>query len=204
LQGYYASRDMGLAVQGKLGASKRLGYHVMVGNGTGVANEVDSRKKVAGAVQVSVTSALTVEAYGDFEDRANNSDRTTFRGLAGYSTERLRAGLEYVQQTRDQSAGGSIDLRLISGFATGQVGTSVWLVGRVDRIMDPGATAGRPYIPFDGSTSSTFILAGVEYRPNDKVAFTPNVEVIVYDAPDGGGPTPDTDIVPRLTFNYKL
>ncbi len=204
LQGFMSSRDMGLAVQGKLGAERRLGYHVMVGNGTGTLNEVDARKKVAGSVQFNLTSKLVVEAYGDFEDRANNSDRVTFRGFGGYKVDRARAGIEYVQQTRDQPSGGSVDLRVVSGFAAGQVADRVWLVGRVDRTMDAGTSGGKPYLPIDGGEPSTFILAGVEFLSASGISFTPNVEVVVYDAPDGGGPTPDTDVVPRVTFMYKF
>jgi hypothetical protein len=204
LQGFYGSRDMGLAAQGKFGESKRLGYHVMVGNGTGTLNELDSRKKVSGELQYSTAGGFVVEGYADFEDRPENSDRTTFRGMAGYKSDKARAGVEYVQQTRDLTAGGSMDLRLVSGFGTAKVGAKVWIVARVDHALDAGAKAGRPYIPIDGSTTSTFILGGVEFRSSDAVTFTPNVEIVTYGAPDGGGPTPDTDIVPRITFMVKF
>ncbi|HEX5131341.1 MAG TPA: hypothetical protein VFX92_02510 [Candidatus Krumholzibacteria bacterium] len=202
LQGFYSSRDMGLGATGKFG--KRLGYHVMVGNGTGTNNEIDSRKKAAGSLRFFLTEAFVAEVYGDFEDRADDMDRTTFRGFVGYKAEKLRAGLEYAQQTRDQPNADSYDLRVVSGFGCGKVSDRVWLVGRVDRIMDPGASKpGAPYFPMDSAVSSTFVLAGVEFEARENITFTPNVEFVAYDEPDGGGPAPDNDIVGRVTFMFK-
>ncbi|MDH4036457.1 MAG: hypothetical protein OEX18_00880 [Candidatus Krumholzibacteria bacterium] len=204
LQGFYGSRDMGLAAQGSLGASKKLGYHVMVGNGTGTRNELDGRKKISGEARYSFTSALVAEVYADYEDRAGNTDRVTLRGFLGYKKEKFRAGAEYVQQTRDQENADSYDLGVISGFAAGQVAEKVWLLGRVDRAMDPGASKpGAPYFPMTSEVPSTFILAGVELVARENITFTPNVEVALYDAPEDGSPTPKNDVVARVTFMYK-
>lgn len=202
--GFYSSRDAGIGAAGKFGEAGRVGYHVMVGNGSGTSHETNSGKKVAGAVQVHLTSALVAEAYGDFEDRPEDTDRMTVRGFLGYKAERARAGVEYTQQTRDRSDGTSFDLKIVSGFVTGRVGEKVWLLGRVDRSMEPGASnPGRPYIPMDASVASTFVLAGVEFVARENITFTPNVEAVVYDEPDGGGEAPADDIVGRLTFNFK-
>jgi hypothetical protein len=204
LQGFYGSRDMGLAAAGTVGAAQKLGYHVMVGNGTGTRNELDGRKKISGAVRYSFTKALVAEVYADYEDRRGNTDRVTLRGFLGYKTEKFRAGAEYIQQTRDQENAASYDLGVVSGFAAGQVAEKVWLVGRVDRAMDAGASKpGAPYFPMTSAVPSTFILAGVELLARDNITFTPNVEVALYDSPDGGGAAPKDDIVGRVTFMYK-
>ena len=204
LQGFYSSRDMGVAASGTIGSAKKLGYHVLLGNGSGTVNEIDGRKKASGAVRYQFTKALVAEVYGDYEDRGYSNDRMTFRGSLGYKTEKFRAGAEYAQQTRDKSDGTSYDLKVVSGFATGQVAQKAWLVGRVDRAMDPGASSpGKPYFTMTGSVASTFVLAGVEFRPREDVTFTPNVEMAFYDSPDGGGEKPKDDIVARLTFMFK-
>lgn len=204
LQGIFSSRDMGLGVTGMLGEAEKFGYHVMVGNGTGTLNEQDSRKKVSAAARFFPTAALAFEVYGDFEDRPDGTDRTSFRGFLGFKNDKARAGVEYTQQTRDRSDGTSFDLKIVSGFVTGKVGEKVWLVGRVDRNMEPGASnPGRPYILMDSSVASTFVLAGVEFVARENITFTPNVEAVVYDEPDGGGAAPTDDIVARVTFNFK-
>jgi hypothetical protein len=206
--GFGGSRDIGLGVTGWLLDESKLGYHVMVANGNGLLNEQDAEKRVSGSLRYRFTKTFSVEAYGDFEPRAHNTDRTTFRGFAGYKGERARAAVEYDQQTRELTDGGSYDLRVVSGFIAGQVAAKVWLLGRVDRRMDadpgyaPDTAPGRPYLPYDSSVSNTFLLAGVELRARDNVVFTPNVEVILYDEPDDGGPAPEDDVVARVTFMF--
>ncbi|HEU4363952.1 MAG TPA: hypothetical protein VFT13_00655 [Candidatus Krumholzibacteria bacterium] len=209
MAGFGGSRDVGLAVTGAVLAENRLGYHIMLANGNGLLNEQDGEKRISGSLRYQLSGTLSVEMYGDFEDRPDNSDRVTFRGFAGYRAEKARAGVEYVQQTRDQPSGGSYDLRVVSGFVTGKVAEKVWLVARVDRHLDadPNYSAasppGRPYFPWDASVTSTFVLAGMELVARENVTFTPNVEATVYDAPDGGGPDPADDIVARVTFMFK-
>ena len=204
VQGMYSSRDMGIGVTGMLGEAGKLGYHVMVGNGAGTSNEQDQGKKISGAARIFVTETIAAELYGDYEDRPYHTDRTTFRGFFGYRAEKVRAGVEYNQQMRDRSNGTSYDLKLVSGFVTGQVAEKVWLVGRVDRALEAGASkAGGAYLPMDSSVPSTFVLAGVEFMARDKISFTPNVEAVVYDKPDGGGEAPTNDIVARLTFHFE-
>jgi hypothetical protein len=209
IAGFGGSRDLGLGVTGAFLEDDRLGYHVMVANGNGLQNEQNSGKRVAGSLRFHLTGTLSCEVYGDFEDRPHDGDRVTFRGFAGYRGANARAGVEYVQQTRDQSSGGSLDLRVVSGFLTGKVAGKVWLVGRVDRHLDadpgysPSSAPGRPYIPYNSSVSNTFVLAGVELRARDNITFTPNLEAVVYDDPDDGGPAPADDIVGRVTFMFK-
>lgn len=207
--GFGGSRDIGLAVTGALLDENRLGYHVMVANGNGLQNEQDAGKRVSGSLRYRLTETLSVEAYGDFEDRPEHSDRVTFRGFAGFRAEKARAGFEYTQQTRDRLVGGSYDLRVVSGFVTGKAADRVWLVGRADRYLDtdpnyaPASAPGRPYFPRDASVKSTFVLAGVELVARDNVTFTPNVEATIYDDADGGGPAPADDLVARVTFMFK-
>jgi hypothetical protein len=209
LAGFGGSRDIGLGATGWLLEGSQLGYHVMVANGNGLLNEQDAEKRVSGSLRYRFTKAFSVEGYADFEPRSYNTDRTTFRGFAGYKSESFRAAVEYDQQTRNLTDGGSYDLRVVSGFVAGQVAKKVWLVGRVDRHMDedtgytPGSAPGRPYLPYDSSVKNTFLLAGVELKARDNVAFTPNVEMILYDAPEDGGPTPEDDVVARVTFEFK-
>jgi hypothetical protein len=207
--GFGGSRDIGLSLVGAVLEENRLGYHFMVANGNGLLNEVDAEKRISGSLRFMLTKALSLEAYGDFEDRPDNSDRMTFRAFAGYRGESARAGVEYVQQTRDQSVGDSYDLRLVSGFAVGKIAKKVWLVGRVDRHLDAdpnyaaSSAPGRPYLPYDSSVKNTFVLAGVELVARDNITFTPNVEAVIYDDRADGSPAPADDVIGRVTFMFK-
>lgn len=204
LQRFGSSRDMGVAVTGAFGEGKKLGYHVMGGNGSALQGETDSKKKVMGAIRFWVTPEFVVEVYGDYEDRDLDGDRKTGHAFAGYKAKKMRAGVEYVEQKRS-AVGEDVDIRIASGFITGAVSEKMWLYGRVDRTMDPNPEASKiVYLPMDPSVATTFVLAGFEYRVTEGVTFSPNVEIVVYDAPEDNSPTPDTDVMPRFTFACKF
>lgn len=209
VSGFGGSRDIGVGVTGSFLADDRLGYHVMVGNGAGLLNEQDIDKRVSGSLHYRFANGVSLEGYADYEPRDGHTDRATFRGFAAYQADRFRASVEFDDQNRQAGAGGSYDLRTVSGFVAAGVTGKVWLVGRVDRHMDadpaysPAAAPGRPYLPYDASVSNTFVLAGVEFQTASGVAFSPNVEMVLYDDPDGGGPAPDNDVIGRFTFVFS-
>ncbi len=205
LQRLGASRDMGIAAVGAFGESKKIGYHVMAGNGNSQAGETDAKKKGYLGLRFRPTAAWAVEAYADYEDRVGSGDRQTVHGFVGYKKEKLRAGVQYIRQLRKET-GEDIELSILSAFLTGAISDKTWLFGRVDLNMDanPGGDD-IAYIPFDESASNTFILVGVDYWMRETVGFSPNVEVVVYDEPDTAGlPTPDTDVIPRFTFHFTF
>lgn len=210
LQGFGPSRDIGIGAQGAFGARKRVGYHALIANGNGTKSETDKGKKAMGALNVRPTDELVLEVYADYEDRTNDADRTTVQAFAGYQAARLRAGLQWTEQTRNV-VGDDLDLTIYSGFVAVQAVEKMWVFGRVDRDDDPNPDGGKiAYLPFDETAPNTFVVAGLDWtlweETNDKGKVTadahiiPNVEAIFYDEPDGGGPAPDDDVVPRLTF----
>jgi hypothetical protein len=203
LQRFCSSRDMGIAGQGTFGSEKTLGYHAMVANGNGTSGETNAKKKGYAALRFR-PSSWAVEAYADYEDRVGSGDRITYHGLIGYKTDRFRSAVQYVQQNRKET-GEDVELRIVSAWVTGEVRENMWLVGRVDRNLDANPEGSSvAYIPFDPTAPNTFVLAGLDWWVRDTVGFSPNVEVVVYDDPDGGGPTPDTDVIPRLTFHMTF
>jgi len=204
LQGMSTSRDGGIAAAGDFGAHKVVGYHVMVGNGAAVGAETNTKKKVMGALRVRPAAHVVLEGYGDYEDRINSGDRVTYFGFAGYQADHLHAGLQYAKQTRRET-GEDVDLRIVSGFVTGSVSEKLWLYGRVDRNMDPNPQGDSiAYLPFASVSSNTLFIGGLDFAVAEGVNLMPNIEVIKYDSPDGGGATPDTDVMARLTFQGKF
>jgi hypothetical protein len=210
LQGLGGSRDLGVGAQGAFGASKRVGYHVLVADGSGTKSETDKGKKAMGSVNVRPNERFVIEGYADYEDRTNDADRTTVQAFAGYQAPKLRAGAQWTKQTRN-TVGEDVELTIYSGFVAAQATEKMWVFGRVDRNEDPNPDGEKiNYLPFADTAANTFVVAGLDFalwqETNDKgkliadARLVPNVEAVFYDAPDGGGPTPDDDIVPRLTF----
>jgi hypothetical protein len=214
LQGYGTARDLGLGVQGAFGAGRRAGYHALLANGSGTKSETNTKKKVMGAVSLRPSSETVVEIYADYEDRVGEPDRATYQAFAGYRSARLRAGAQYALQIRN-TTGDDLELGVVSGFVTGAVSRSVWLIARVDRQMDPNPSGEKiPYLPFDSEAANTFVLAGIDWvlweEKNDSgrlvadAHVVPNVEMVLYDDPETGGERPDTDVVPRVTFAFRF
>ncbi len=197
-----SSRDFGLAAKGKFGVQKKGFYHAMVGNGSSTRSETNSGKKLALAVGYELAPGLTFEAYGDFEERPGRSNRYTGQGFLGYKTETWRAGGQFVHQTRQKSVGED-ELEIVSAFGAIKLGPRVWGFARVDRALDalPGAS-GISYLPISEASEFTFFLLGVDVAPHEQVHLMPNVEIVTYDDPGAGIATPDTDVIPRVSFFY--
>jgi hypothetical protein len=156
------------------------------------------------SLRVRPADKFVLEAYGDYEDRVGSADRVTYFGFAGYQTDRLRAGAQYAQQTRNET-GEDVELRILSGFLAASVSEKLWAFGRIDRNMDPSpGGASIQYIPFDPTAANTFFVGGLDFVVADGVNLMPNLEVVVYDEPEAGGETPDTDVIARLTFQGKF
>ena len=116
----------------------------------------------------------------------------------------MRLGVQYAQQTRQVDGGDDQSLSLASVFFVTKVAKKTNLFARVDRQFDPNPKGNKiSYIPFDKTAKSLFFVAGLDFTPIETVHLMPNVELVKYDENDAGV-TPDTDIIPRLTFYYKF
>lgn len=205
LQRLGSSRDMGIAAMGTFGSSKKLGYHAMVGNGNAQVGETDAKKKAYAGLRLRPTEAWAIEAYADYEDRVDSGDRQTYHGFVGYKGQKLRGGVQYISQTRNET-GPDVELEILSAFLAKAVSDKTWLYARVDRNFDANPEGEKiAYIPFDPTAPNYFVLAGIDWWVRDNIGFSPNVEMVFYDEPETAGlPTPDTDIIPRFTFHFTF
>jgi len=204
LQKMAGSRDFGLALKGRLDAADRVRYHVMLANGNGNADETNKQKKVMAALAVWLTDALVVEGYADYDGRPDHESRWTWQGFAGWQGERARLGLQFAHRVQQQTAGPDLAWDLVSAFAAAAVADRVWLFGRADTVSDPNPeVVDNDYLPFAPDASSTLLLAGVDWAVSPQFHVMPNVEVVTYDAADGGA-DPDTDVLPRVTVFYRF
>ncbi|MFQ5708349.1 MAG: hypothetical protein ACE5HO_12910 [bacterium] len=195
-----SSRDFGVAVKGSFGGDKQVAYHFMFSNGSSTGSETNEGKKVALSLGYRLTKELSVEVYGDFEERPGASDRYTAQGFLTYQTARWRAGAQLVHQTRQQ-VGDNAQLQLASAFAAAQVREELWAFVRFDRSFDPIPEGPKvSFVPFDGTAKLNFLLLGADYRPHKQVHLMPNVELAFYDSVNGE--RPNADVIPRFTFYY--
>ncbi|MFQ5720461.1 MAG: hypothetical protein ACE5IK_13015 [Acidobacteriota bacterium] len=200
LQRLGSSRDTGVAVKGRFGTGDRFGYHLMVGNGSGTRGETDDGKKVMAALSFRPAESWSIEAYADTENRPGHANRTTYQASIGQRHDRYRWGALYARQNRETGPGEDLGLDLVSVFGVVKLKDRLTLLGRIDRMFDPNPEGDKiPYIPFDPSARSTFVLVGLDFAVRPSVSFIPNIETVFYDTP-GSSPDPDTDVIARFTF----
>jgi len=60
-----------------------------------------------------------------------------------------------------------------------------------------------PFIPFDPTAESTFLVAGVDWQPVKDISFIPNIEYVKYEQ-NSDGVTPGSDLIGRITFFWKF
>jgi hypothetical protein len=197
-----SSRDFGLAAKGNIDHEGDLKYHLMLSNGSGTKNEIDKGKSALLSIPWSPTEQLTFEGYGEYADAEGIENAYTLRFFGGYQLESFRIGMEYTDQTLKQTDESDVKRRVFSAFVSADVMEQVALFLRVDRMFDPNFAGSKiAFIPFDPTTKSTFILAGVEWTPIKDVFFTPNIEYIAY-GQNSDGETPGDDLFGRVTFYW--
>jgi len=205
LQKWSSSRDFGLALKGSLLKDDKMEYHLMIANGGSEKNETNKGKKVFGAVSYHFSKNFFVEVYADWNDNAGNNSYSgwkTFQGFAGYETKNYKLGLQIARQIRKPYGSEEFTMDAASVFGIFNFAKQAKVFARIDRMFDANPEGHEiSYLPFDNSAGSTLYILGLDYSPASAVHFMPNIELISYDKNNSGN-TPDTDIVPRVTFFY--
>ena len=195
LQGV-ASRDTGLAVSGALNASGSLAYRAMWAAPVDFGKDSNGNDRVMGALTWSPSDTWTFDFFADHEPRDGPYDRRTLQAFAAWQDERLRWGLLYANQDRENDP----PLELASAYAVLNVTQDHAAVLRIDRLIEPSPKGdGIDYLPFDPSAPATALFAGWEYRFDKHFRLTPNTVVVRYDRNDAGV-RPETDVHLRLTL----
>lgn len=199
LQRLGSSRDFGVALKGQFDGSGKVKYHAMLGTGSGTKGETNQGKKGQVSIGFYPTKHFTLEIYGDYEDRPDQTDRSTFQAFAVWQGERGRVGLQAARQRREVEDD-TLYLDLMSVFGVLQTHPRAAFLARYDRMFDPNPDAGKiSYLPMDPLAKSNLLLAGVDFQLHDQFHLIPNVEYVFYDDVDDGA-TPDDDLAIRLTF----
>lgn len=208
LMKYGSSRDFGLAVKGKLGASKKAYYHVMFANGASNKSETNKQKKIMGSLGLWLTDKILVEGYADYDGRPDDKSRNTLQGFVAYKTAKARLGVQVAYQNRKMGSGAAdVNSTIWSVFGAAKVADKTTAFARVDGNSDP-VVGGESisYIPFDETAKPLFIVGGLDFQLAAGVHMMPNVEMVSYSAVDAAakGTAPDSDVMPRVTFYYKF
>ncbi len=204
LQRIAGTRDFGISAQGSFDAAKRVRYNAQIGNGAGTRNETNKGKKASVALGFYPGGGWVLEVYGDFENRPNDTDRTTYRLFGGIEQKWGRVGVEAGRQARDTASGDSQDLDFASAWAVFALSEKWSLLVRADHMFDPNPEGDRiPYLPFATNADSTLIIFGLDYRVAKGLSLIPNVEYVTYGEAEVGS-DPGDDVIARLTFAYQL
>jgi hypothetical protein len=176
----------------------------MFGNGAGDGAETNEGKKAMLSLSLRPTDALVFEIYGDFEDRPDSTDRTTYQAFAGWKGARSRYGLQYAWQDRDATTGPGESVSVASLFGIWDVSGKSSLIARYDRSFDGYPDADRiPYLPIANDTEFDLAILGWDYRLRRQISLMPNIEYVLYRA-TGGVPAPDDDLYGKLTLYYQF
>lgn len=165
-RGIVGSRDFGLRLDGPLGRTGAVRYSVMLANNNAVSPETDPYKRVYGQLHAAPSDRLTLVLGGDYAGYGDERERAgRLSAFAGYSTERVRLGLEgywyrltFAEGSDRTDIGGSL-------FGIVQVAPEWDLLVRLDRGRDETG---------EDDLYETFLLGGVAYRPHPNVALIPN------------------------------
>ena len=188
------SRDTGIFFKGSL--NQALRYRLMVGTGAEFGAESGDGKNAMAALNWQLNDHWMLDFYMDSERRPGPNDTLTAQVFAGYQSDELRFGAQYIYRDRESQGPGE----LASAFVVRNAGYKSRLIGRIDRIMEPSPKGDNiSYIPFDPNSRATMFLAGWEYRVSDQFRVTPNTILISYDLNDGGV-RPESDFFLRLTL----
>jgi len=209
-----ASRDFGLALDGKL-ASDKIFYTFMLGNNSGNKSEIDRFKSIYSLIgfkpsdnfifTLSYTYHFLKKSI-DFYDTTGtgkllNNDNSLLTFFGGYKVEnKFSCGFELFYQTLNNrfNSGTSLDTYHSYGatfFVDYYLNDKFSLTGRVDY-----------YEPNDHSKATNdkriyYIFSG-NYKLNKNIFISPNVLMESYDKL-ASGKTIKTGITPRITFYWK-
>ena len=190
------SRDTGISLSGPLNGTGTVSYRAMVGAGIEFGNESGDGQRWMGALTWRPKTNWMVDLYADHDKLSGPFDRTTLQAFAGYDSDRLRAGVQYSYQDRQNDP----PVELASAFVVRPLDSGQTLIARIDHLLEPSPRGDDiDYLPIDPSARATLFFAGVEFRFGPHIALTPNTVVISYDRNDEGF-RPETDVHLRLTL----
>ena len=221
------SFDLGVALQGRFDKEANYGYDLMVGNGNGDVPENDKYKWFYGDLWAKFfDKKLTVSLYGDYErlnwEKNWHHSRNMIKAFVGYTNKGFSIGAEgFMNKGKkdvigiSSQASDTLDATALglSVFArTNIVAGKVAAFARADFFNPDNKYDNQKYMRYQGfssrfeaNTKETFMTAGIDFTPIDRVHIIPNVWYNSFKGQQAnlvGAEKRDYDLVYRITFNY--
>lgn len=197
------STDFGLAIKGNFDKEKKLGYHVMLGNGKGIKGEDNSGKKGYLSLFAKPAKGLLVEAYGDFESVDEHPNKFLTHIFVGYQVTMFRLGFLASYRLGAAKDGEKIMAGSFFGSIV-LVEDKLAFVARFDQLLNPNPNGNKiSYLPYNSKAPSSTIFLALDCHLASDIQIMPNVVTIIYGKPESGE-KPNMELVPRLTLYYKF
>jgi hypothetical protein len=215
LRGIVPSRDLGIALRGKIDGEGMFNYWLMLANNAGQKPEGDKFKRFYLNIQVKPSKAFQITAYADYAGapevndpastavpKATVSNATlTYAGFVNYKEpDKFNLGVEAFMRSK---ANGMTDA---SGALTSLKTLGVTVFGSVN--FNPDLALVARYDLFDPNTDSNskgdarnYIIVGLDCKPDKNVSIIPNVQIETYESIPNG-PSFDASVTGRVTFFY--
>jgi len=211
-----SSRDFAISLKGRFDSEGVFKYWIMVGNNSSSKPELDKYKRFYFHFQLTPIRQLTATLYADLKMKPDIEDPTSISNtpatvsnndlvyalFIGYKEKnKYTFGLEgFLNQGQNgMISNGSLKDKTgmgISVFASYNFINELGLVGRYD-YYDPNTDPG-----IKGDSRNWFIFS-LNFQPDEKVTFSPNVVVETYESLPNGRSI-DASITPRITFFYTF
>lgn len=208
-RGLRSSSDSGIRLTGLFTSDGRIGYNLMLGNGTGARAESDKYKVVYMNIWTKLfKQQLYLELFQDYNEAPGNRSIYSTKGLVAWQTANYTLAAELVNQIRNGFGydNENINFLGLSVFAhTDILPGQLRVFGRYDSYnpdvdFHPKHYEPEAITPFD----EQFITFGFDYIPLKNIHVMPNIWINSYKNKVGGQVTPDTEVVARLTCNVIL
>ena len=216
LRGIVPSRDLAVALKGKIDSEGMFKYWLMIGDGTGNKPETDKYKRFYGHLQFTPIKQLTATLYADLKARPNIDDPTsttnppetvanndlTYALFLGYKEKDTYSfGAEAFLTQRQNGMVTNGELANKSGMGLSVFGTYYFskmlsFAGRFDN-YNPNTDS-----DVKGDSRNWFIFS-LNYKPDEKVTISPNVVIETYESIPNGRSI-DASVTPRITFFYSF
>jgi hypothetical protein len=184
-----SSRDMGIAVKGRLNGEGTLRYGVMFANNESVSAENDKHKRVYGQLEFYPSESVSLTLGGDY---ASLSDGHTLNvnAFAGYTSDPLRLGVEAFLSPRSYDD--------VSDELS-RTGATVFVIANPSERISAIFRGDRYREEFLGQkTTETLLLAGLGLHVDTGVDIIPNVLVEKSSQDD------DPLVTARVTLNVNI
>jgi hypothetical protein len=211
-----SSRDFGVTVNGPIGTTG-LNYAAQFGNESGQGSENQDGKILRLEGRYQRSPGVAFEGFYSYARRPADEDRQTAQGVAGFRTDAVRVGGQYLWQLRESGSVDSPDqtIAIWSGFAVWDIlPKKADLFVRVDGVKGqrgdletglPGADEIDYWLLSPNSKFTTWIVGG-EWYVHASVRVGPNLEIVKY----ANDPDPvsfsgrNQDSILRFTFFWTF